>query len=329
MPAPYTLHQLYLFAAVVEHAGVSRAAEALGLTQPTVSMQVKQLADVLGVDLFEPQPRGGGRGRARLRLTAAGVEVLEMARAALRLTRSLDERLAALSGGARGRVRVCAASTAEYFVPRLLGTFQRERPGVEVELQVLNRQAVLERLRRDDDDLCIMAHPPSELPVVAEPFAANPLVIVAPARHPLVGRATVPLAELANHEWIVREEGAGTRLVADRALAARGLRLTARLQLGSNEAIKQAVIGGFGLAVLSLHALRDELLHHRRVRLLRVEGFPIDGRWHFVRRAERPLSPLAAAVREFAGAQATALDAEVERLLAVARRRARALPRPV
>lgn len=326
MPAPYTLHQLYLFTAVVEHASISRAAEALGLTQPTVSMQVKQLAEVLGVRLFEPQPRGGGRGRPRMRLTPEGAEVLEMARAAVRLTRSLNERLAALAGGVRGRVRVCATSTAEYFVPRILGAFQRAHPGVEVELQVQGRAAVLERLRRDDDDLTIMTRPPSELPVVAEPFADNPLVVVAPSRHALVGRATVPLSELEKHEWVVREEGAGTRLVTDSALAERGLRLTARLQLGSNEAVKQAVIGGFGLAVLSLHALRDELLHHRRVRLLPVEGFPVQGRWHFVRRSERRLTPLATAVREFAGAQAAALDAELGRTLAVARRRARARP---
>jgi DNA-binding transcriptional LysR family regulator len=323
MPVPYTLHQLQLFVAVVEHASISRAAEALHVTQPTVSMQVKHLADVLGVALFEPAARGGGPRRARLRLTPAGAEVLEAARSTLRLTRELSERLTALAGGRRGRVRVCAASTAEYFVPRLLGGFQRDHPDVEVELQVVNRGTVLGRLQRDDDDLYIMAQPPSELPVVAEPFADNPLVVVAPARHPLVGRARVPLDELARHAWVVREEGAGTRLMADSFLAARGVKLPARLRLGSNEAVKQAVIGGFGLAILSLHALRDELLHHRRIHVLPVEGFPIGGRWHWVRRAERCLLPLAAAVCDFAGAHAAALDAELVRLLSAARARAR------
>jgi LysR family transcriptional regulator, low CO2-responsive transcriptional regulator len=327
MPASYTLHQLHLFVAVVEHASVSRAAAALHVTQPTVSMQIKQLADVLGVALFEPVARRGGPRRPRMRLTPAGAEVHEAARSALRLTRELDERLAALAGGRRGRVRVCAASTAEYFVPRLLGAFQRDHPDVEVELQVVNRGTVLERLQRDDDDLYIMAQPPLEMHVVAQPFADNPLVVVAPVRHPLVGRASVALDELVRHAWVVREEGAGTRLMADNYLAARSVKLSARLRLGSNEAVKQAVIGGFGLAILSLHALRDELLYHRRIQLLPVEGFPIGGRWHWVRRAERHLSPLTAAVCNFAGAHAAALDAELVRLLNVARTRTRARKR--
>lgn len=323
MPSPYTFHQLHVFAAVVEHASFSRAAAALHLTQPTVSMQVKQLAEILGVALFEAQPRGGGRGRPRLRLTPAGAEVLAAAQAAARVQQGLDERLAALAGLRRGRLRVCAASTAEYFVPRLLGLFQQAHPGVAVELQVLNRKAVCERLARDDDDLYIMTRPPSEHLLVAEPFADNPLVVVAPARHPLVGAGPVALAELARHEFVVREEGAGTRLNIDSFLAARGIQLSTRLQLGSNEAVKQAVIGGFGLAILSLHALRDELLHRRRVVLLPVEGFPIPGRWNWVHRADRRLSGVAEAARDFASAQAAALDAELARLLDAARRRQR------
>lgn len=321
MTSPFTLHQLHVFAAVVEHASFSRAAAALHITQPSVSMQVKQLGEALGVELFEAQARGGGRGRARLRLTPAGAEVLEAARAAIRLREGLSERLSALAGLRRGRLRVCAASTAEYFAPRILGAFQRAHPDVEIELQVLSRRAVLGRLERDEDDLYVMTQPPVERPVLAEPFAENPLVVVAPARHPLAGTRSVGLSELARHQWVAREEGAGTQLAVDTYLAARGARLGARLRLGSNEAVKQAVIGGFGLAILSLHALRDELLHHRRVRVLRVEGFPIPGRWHWVRRPERGLSPLAAAVRSFAAAQSVAIDAELAQMLAKARRR--------
>jgi len=311
---PYTLHQLEVFAAVVEHGGFSRAAAALALTQPTVSMQVKQLAEALGAPLFEAQPRG--RGRSAPRLTAAGEEVLAAALGARRLTLGLRERLEALAGLRRGRLRVCAASTAEYFVPRILGGFQRAYPGVAVELQVLNRRAVSERLGRDEDDLYIMTRPPSELPLVTEPFVENALVVVAPAKHRLVGRGAVRLAEIVEEEWVSREEGAGTRLVADSALAARGVRLTTRLQLGSNEAVKQAVIGGFGLAILSLHALRDELLHYRRIRLLTVEGFPIASRWYWVRRADRRPSRVAEAARAFAREPAAELDAELQRLLA-------------
>ena len=320
MSSRYSLHQLHVFAMVAERASFSRAAAALHLTQPTVSMQVKQLAEALGVPLFEASARGGGKSRARVRLTPAGVEVLEAARDVSRVFEALDERLGALAGVRRGRVRVCAASTAEYFVPRLLGGFQQAHPGVEVELQVQNRRAVIQRLRDDEDDLYIMTRPPEELPVTAEPFADNPLVVVAPARHPLAGLKKVPLAELMKHNWVLREEGAGTRLVAESFLASRGIRLPTRLQLGSNEAVKQAVIGGFGLAILSLHALRDEILHHRRVRLLAVEGFPIAGSWHWVSRASRRASPGAEALQRFAATHAPALAADLAQLRRVATR---------
>ncbi len=324
MSQRYTLHQLHVFAAVAERASFSRAAAALHLTQPTVSMQVKQLSEAVGAPLFEKTARGGGKGRAHVQLTPAGSEVLEAARQVARAAQALDERLAALAGLRSGRVRVCAASTAEYFVPRLLGAFQQAHPGIEVELQVQNRRAVVQRISADEDEVYIMTRPPTDIPVVAEPFAENPLVVVAPARHPIVGGKRVPLSELSRHDWVLREEGAGTRLVADSFLASRGVVLPTRLQLGSNEAVKQAVIGGFGLAILSLHALRDELLHHRRVRLVAVEGFPISGRWYWVQRAGRATSPAAAALRSFTATQSGSLAADLAQLRRVARRRSQA-----
>lgn len=308
----YTLHQLQIFLAVVTHGGVSRAAAAMHLSQPTVSMQMKQLAEVIGAPLLEPAGRG-------VRLTPAGEEVLELARTMLRAAEDADGRLAALSGATRGRLRIAAASTAEAFIPRLLGDFQRGHPGVAVELKVVNRAEVVARLADDRDDLYVMTQPPSELPVVATAFADNPLVVVAPAAHPLAGRARIPLAELAGHEFVVREPGAGTRLVTDAFLAARGVKLPARLELGSNEAVRQAVIGGLGLAVIALVALRDELLHHRRVRILAVDGFPIPSRWHWVRRADRRPSPIVESWTAFVAGQRATLAAEQQRLL---RRRA-------
>ena len=177
----YTLHQLRIFHAVAEHGGVTRAAAALHLTQPTVSMQIRQLNEALGVTLLAP------RGRV-LRLTPAGQEALEFTKTLLRAAESLTERLAAIEGMTRGRLRLTAASTAEYFVPRLLGRFQQAHPGVTVELRVVNRAEVLARLRQDVDDLYVMAQPPSEEPVVAEPFLDNPLVVIAPLTHPLAKR---------------------------------------------------------------------------------------------------------------------------------------------
>jgi DNA-binding transcriptional LysR family regulator len=312
----YTLHQLQIFVAVAVHGGVSRAAAALHLSQPTVSMQVKQLAEAFGAALLEQAGRG-------VRLTPAGEEVLCLARTMLRAAEDADGRLAALQGATRGRLRVAAASTAESFIPRLLGDFQRTYPGVVVELKVVNRAEVVARLADDRDDLYVMTQPPSELPVVATAFAANPLVVVAPSGHPLARRSRIPLAELARHEFVVRETGAGTRLVADAFFAARGVALGARLELGSNEAVKQAVIGGLGLAVIALVALRDELLHHRRVRILDVESLPIPGRWHWVTRADRQASLIARNWIAFVAEQQAGLEADQARLLAAGRARSR------
>jgi len=303
----YTLHQLRILDAVVEHGGITRAAEALHLTQPTVSLQVKQLADALGVALFEP------RGRV-LELTAAGAEVVAFARSIRRSAETLAERLAALEGLTRGRLRLAAASTAEYFVPRLLGRFQRAHPGIAVELRVVNRAEVVARLAADEDDLYVMAQPPSELPVVATPFLANPLVVIAAASHPLATRRSMRVADLAPCEFVLRERGSGTRLIADAFFAARGIALRTRLELGSNEAVKQAVIGGLGLAVISLHALSDELTHHARLRVLPVAGLPIPSRWHWVGRGGRPLSGVAGAFVDFLGVESARLAREVARL---------------
>ncbi len=305
----YTLHQLRILEAVVDHGGISRAAAALHLTQPTVSMQIRQLNEALGVTLFAPKGRG-------LRLTAAGEEALAFARGLLTSAERLNERLAALEGVERGRLRLSAASTAEYFIPRLIGAFQQAHAGIAVELKVLSRAAVVARLHEDADDLYVMAQPPSEDPVVADAFVDNPLVAIAPAAHVLATARKVKLAELVRHEFVLREPGAGTRLLTDSFFAARGLALRTRLELGSNEAIKQAVIGGLGLAVISLHALRDELVHHRRIRVLDVVGMPIPSQWHLVRRADRMPSRVAEAFAAFLAGQAPQLAAELARSLA-------------
>jgi LysR family transcriptional regulator, low CO2-responsive transcriptional regulator len=313
----YTLHQLRIFLAVAEHGGISRAAAVLHLAQPTVSMQVRQLGDALGATLLE------ARGRT-LCPTAAGREVLDVARAMLRSAETLEERLAAIEGLTRGRLRLTVASTAEYFVPRLLGAFQKAHPGVTGELRVVNRAEVVARLREDVDDLYVMAQPPSEEPVVADPVVDNPLVVIAAPAHPLAARRQIALAELVAHDFVVRESGAGTRLIADSFLARHDLVLPTRLELGSNEAVKQAVIGGLGLAVISMHALRNELSHHRRLRVLPVEGFPIPSRWHCVRRADRAPTRIAGAFQAFLCAAAPELGADLARLMAprASRRRA-------
>ena len=308
----YTLHQLRILRAVVEHGGITRAAEALHLTQPTVSMQIRQLNEAMGVTLFEPTGR-------ELRLTPAGSEALAFATSILHSAELLSERLAALEGVERGRLRLSAASTAEYFIPRLIGEFQQAHPGVAVELKVASRATVVARLREDADDLYVMAQPPSEEPVVASAFVDNPLVAIAPAAHVLARMRRITLTELVRHEFVLREPGAGTRLLTDSFFSAQGLSLRTRLELGSNEAVKQAVIGGLGLAVISLHALRDELLHHDRIRILDVQGLPIRSRWHSVRRADRVPSRVVQSFTAFLAAQAPRLADDLAQSLPRAR----------
>lgn len=291
-----TLHQLRILQAVATEGSVSGAARALFLTQPTLSVQLRQLGETLGVALFRPHGR-------RLRLTDEGRDVLEAARSIDSALKQLETRLAARAGLQRGRLAVAAVSTAESFLPRLLGEFHRWAPGIEIALAVDNRAQVVERARQGLDDLYLMTRPPAEVALTDEAGGPNPLVVVAAPSHPLaVPQGPLTMEDLAGEAWVAREAGSGTRLWSDAWLAERGIGLRATLVLGSNEAVKQAVRGGFGLAILSAHCLQQELAAGT-IRALDVAGFPIPSVWHLMRRAERPLSPVAAAFRDhFLGA---------------------------
>ena len=266
-----TFHQLRLLLAVSREGSVSRAAQRLHLTQPTLSTQLRQLAEQVGLPLFERVGR-------KLHLTAAGHAVLDTAQRVEQELESLDETLAELRGDVVGRLRLAVVSTAETFIPRLLGDFRRERPAVEVSLVVLNRDAVIRRLTDNLDDLYIMSRPPQAPPVVATPFLSNPLVVVAAAEHPLAGRDTLAIETLAAEEFVLREPGSGTRQAAEQFFAAHGLALRPRLELGSNEAVKQAVAGGLGLSLLSAHALAHAV--DEGIAVLRVQGTPLPTQWH-------------------------------------------------
>ncbi|MGE5161391.1 MAG: LysR substrate-binding domain-containing protein [Betaproteobacteria bacterium] len=289
-PVRATLVQLRSLEAVARLGGVGRAAAALHLAQPTVSTQLRELAEAVGLRLFEPAGRG-------LRLTDEGALLLETARDLFERWRRFEEEAAALRGLARGRLRVAAVTTAEYFLPELLGAFARRYPGIAIELAVENRDAVVQRLERGEDELAVMMFPPEHLPVETRPFLENLLVVVAPARHPLAKRRRLQLQDLANEPRLTRERGSGTRRATDAALAGRGIDWPARMALGSNEAIKHAVAAGLGLAVLSRHTLgahpaRDGLVE------LKVAGFPLKRQWQMVWRRDRTLSRPARAFLE-------------------------------
>ncbi len=274
--------QLRSFEAVVRLGGVGRAARALHLAQPTVSTQMKELASALGLVLFEPRGRG-------LVPTAVGERLAVAVRAMGAAWQGFEDDAAALQGLRRGRLRIAAVTTTEYFLPDLLGPFARQYPGIEIELAVENRDAVVARLERGDDELAAMMLPPTHLPLARWPFLENPLVVIAPAGHALAGRRRLKLSALIGEPLLAREVGSGTRAAAEQAFAAQGIHWPPRMALGSNEAVKHAVRAGLGLAVLSRHTLAQDPAAEGLV-VLPVAGFPLRRQWHLVWRQDRTLS---------------------------------------
>lgn len=267
-----SLRQLQIFQAVARSLSYTRAAEDLHLTQPAVFTQVRQLEDQLGAPLIE-------RIGKRLFLTGAGEVVLASAREVLEELERMEMRLADLRGMARGRLRLAAVSTAKYDVPGRLGEFCRRHPGIDVALVVGNRKELLERFAANEDDLYILGSVPDEIGAESIVFADNPLVVIAPPDHPLAARRAVPPVDLAAVPFVMREKGSGTRIAAERFFAAQDLSPVVRMELGANEAIKQAVIAGLGLSVLSRGTALLELQQGCLVEL-DVAGFPLHRQWH-------------------------------------------------
>jgi LysR family transcriptional regulator, low CO2-responsive transcriptional regulator len=281
-----TFRQLRLFLAVAEHLSITAAARACHVTQPTVSMQIKELSDSVGMPLYEQIGK-------RLHLTAAGEALVETARAMVDEWSAFEQQIDAMKGLTRGRLRVAVVSTAKYFVPRLLGTFCATYPDIDIALEVLNRDGVVARLRENRDDLYIMSMPPDDIEIERHAFLPNPLKVIASHDHPLAHRKAVPLSELQNLRFIMREKGSGTRLACDQHFERLGFRPDVRLELGSNEAIKQAVAVKMGLSVISQHALSASPAGEQ-LAVLDVEGFPVLSSWWTLYPSGKRLSPVAA-----------------------------------
>jgi DNA-binding transcriptional LysR family regulator len=283
-----TFRQLRLFLALADTGSVGGAARAMHVTQPTASMQLRELTSAIGLPLHEVVAR-------RVHLTDAGLELARTARAMFAEWESFGQKVAALQGLTRGRLRVSVVTTAQNFMPRLLGRFCAAHPEVDVALEVQNRDGVLQRLRENLDDLYIMSMPPPGMDLVDQAFLPNPLLLVAPASHALAQRQAVPLKALRDEPFLLRERGSGTRMAADAFFRRARFVPRLRMELGSNEALREAVAGGLGLSVLSAHALGVVPGAVSGVVALPVAGFPIRSQWHVVRpRAKRP-SPLALA----------------------------------
>lgn len=294
-----TLRQLKVFESVARHLSFSRAAEELHLTQPAVSMQVKQLEEQAGLPLTEMLGK-------KVFLTQAGEEVARHARLIAQQLREAGEAIDALKGVRGGTLSIGVISTAKYFTPRLLAEFRRRQPGIELQLGVYNRETVLRKLAENQIDLAIMGQPPSDFPTVAEAFADHPLVIIAAPDHPLVAQTKIPPAALNEETFLIREPGSGTRATMERYFAEAGVIPRQSMELVSNESLKQAVMAGLGVAFISAHAVQLECEVGRLV-ILPVIGTPIMRRWYVVHRSEKQLLPVAAAFRAFLIAEAPAM----------------------
>jgi len=288
-----TPQQLRAFEAVARLRSITQAARELHVTQPTVSVQMRELVEAIGEPLFEQVGRN-------IRPTQAG-EALQRSCAELAdCWLRFEARLGEIRGLLTGRLRIAAVTTAEYFVPDLLGPFAAAHPGVEMELAIENRDRIVQRLQRGEDDLAVMMLPPDDLPLQAAPFLDNPLVVIAAAAHPLAGQS-LELADLAQQRWLMREAGSGTRMVTEQRFAKAGFAPRVAMSLGSNEAIKHAVAAGLGIAVISQLAVASALSHglddaRLGLTVLDVSGFPIQRRWSVVWRNDQLLC---AAARRF------------------------------
>ncbi|MGI2908236.1 LysR substrate-binding domain-containing protein [Tolypothrix sp. VBCCA 56010] len=284
-----TLHQLKVFEAAARHGSFTRAAEELFLTQPTVSMQIKQLTKSVGLPLFEQVGK-------RLFLTEAGRELFATCRQIFETIAQFEMKVANLKGLKQGQLRLAAITTAKYFVPRLLGPFCQLYPGIEISLQVTNHERILERMINNLDDLYIISQLPEHLDVNCHPFLDNPLVVLAPTNHPLAKEKNIPIERLANEPFIMREPGSGTRRAVQSLFDEHDIKVKVKLELGSNEAIKQAIAGGLGISILSRHTLMPNT---PELTILDVQHFPIQRTWYMVYPNGKQLSIVARTYFEY------------------------------
>jgi DNA-binding transcriptional LysR family regulator len=316
-----SLRQLRVFEAVARHLSFSRAAAELHLTQPAVSMQVKSLEQAAGLPLVEQVGK-------KIHLTEAGRELQARAHAIDRELRAAEEALGAMRGLTQGRLTIGLVSTAKYFAPELLGRFLKAHPGVTVKLEVDNREAIIGLLAGNEIDLAIMGRPPQNVETVAQEFAPHPHVIISAPDHPLAGKRRIPLERLAVETFVIREPGSGTRGLLERLFAEHKLPLKVSMEMASNETIKQAVIAGMGLSLLSLHTVGLELATRRLV-VLDVAGLPIVRNWYVVHLAQKRLSPVAQALKAFllaeGGRYLAGLEAPARRPPRASTRRAKSL----
>ena len=285
----FTFRQLRLFLALAEAGSVSAAAKAMHVTQPTASMQLKEISASVGLPLYEVIGK-------KIFLTETGKALAITAREITQSLASFEQLAHATKGIAKGHLSIAVVSTAKYFMPRLIGSFCKRYPMIDVSLEILNRDGVLGRLRQNTDDLYIMSMPPDDVVLIDEVLMPNPIVVIAASADPLAKQQNVILNDLRDRRFILREPGSGTRMAADQHFRKKKFRADIRLALGSNEAVKESVAGGLGIGVISQYALHGHQKEHG-VRVINVDEFPLKSSWHLVHLAAKNLSPIALAFK--------------------------------
>jgi len=291
-----TLTQLRAFEASARLGSLTRAAQELHLSQAAASVQIKKLSETIGLALFEQVGN-------RFFLTEAGRRVYAGCGELFRVLSGLEDRLEEMRGLAGGQLRLAVTTTARHFAPRLLGAFAQRNPGLEVTLQIHNRQTLIQRLVDNEDDLYMFVEPPAEIEVVVQAILPNPLVVFARSDHPLAKKRDVPFASLATEPFLMREPGSGTRSLVQRVFARHGLAPRVRMELNSDEAICDAIAAGLGVSILSRYSVAMEPAGMRLV-CLDVEGFPLESQWHFVYPVGKHLSVAVRAFMDFARTEA-------------------------
>jgi DNA-binding transcriptional LysR family regulator len=297
-----TLPQLRLFEASARLGSFTRAAQELHMSQPAASVQMKKLSETVGVPLFEQVGK-------RLYLTDAGRRLYEGCQEVFRAFATLEQSLASMRALESGRLRLAVSTTGMCFAPRLLGAFVALHPGIETSMQAHNRQTLVDRIANNEDDLYLFADAPDMEEVVAQELLPNPLVVLARDDHPLAGEKSIPFERLAKEPFLVREAGSGTRRIMMRLFHERGLTPKVRMELGTNESIKEAILAGLGVSIMSRYTFGLDPESSRYL-CLDVEGFPLENHWYFAYPTGKQLSPVTRAFLDFARAQAKKLVLE-------------------
>lgn len=285
-----SLRQLELFACLVEQGSISKVAAHMHISQPSVSIQLKKLAQLLDVELYQTQGK-------RILITTQGQAVYKTAREMQKSLERLQMNLDDLKGLKAGKLKICVVSTAQYFMPLVLGPFCKRYPNIDVSLTVNNREQVIERLLKGRDDFYLFSHCPEDLDIEKTPLLDNALMVVAPINHELTRQPSISLQRLQHYDFIMREKGSGTRRSIEDFCKESGIQLNARMTIESNEAIKHAVAAGLGLAILSRHTI--EYGNLSGLVKLDVENFPINSQWYLVHNRNQTLSPIAQVFFEF------------------------------